>query len=185
MRSKIISALTILFLCLAGCAEPGDTTVSHGMGSNAQLGNLKLLSVHVEAPNQPAYPPGGNARLWFVVVNEGQQTDSLVSVSSPAVSAVQLRWDQRCDGDLETVEQLPLQPAGVAPAPGDGVVAPFEPYFAQIQGFVNEVPAGTAVDLTFEFANAGRLVVGAPVQPHDAPRPERSWICPTPGIPPS
>ena len=161
--------------------EPFQESV---MGANAQVGSILLRSVHVEAPANPRYEPGDDATLWFTLVNEGRQPDTLTSLTSPLTESVEIRWDDNCDGAAQTVPELPLQPVFPRPNASSAGVPPFDAYSGRLVNFNREVFAGNTVPVTFTFANAGAVTVDALVQPSGAPRPAPTVGCANPSAPP-
>jgi copper(I)-binding protein len=174
--SAVVLALTVL-----GCGEPREIQ-SGAMGVNAQVGDVLMQSVHVEAPPQGSYPPGAEARVWLTLLNQGAAPDSLVEVASPVAERVEIRWDRECDGAFDTVPDLPLrppEPTGTG-LPGTEVptgVVPFDAYHLRMVDLRSPVLAGTSVELTFRFERAGEITIRAQVQPPDVPRPEPSTRC--------
>jgi copper(I)-binding protein len=148
------------------------------MGTNAQVGPIRLLSVHIEAPAQYRYPTGADATVWLTVLNEGAAPDALVFTTSPYAAAAELRWDRQCDGVAEPVERLPVQPAGTdVGGPADHGAGPFDRYHVRLVDLNREVLAGTTIPVRFVFEHAGAVTVHAYVQPSTAPMPQPSTRC--------
>jgi copper(I)-binding protein len=55
-------------------------------GVNRTLGSMALRGLAVEAPSGTSYAPGSSARLLLVIVNTGETTDKLTSITSPAAT---------------------------------------------------------------------------------------------------
>ena len=163
-------------LTLLAC-DSQEVLQSGVMGVNGQVGDVLLRSVHVEAPPEPAYRVGSDARVWFTVINSGRQPDALVAVTSPVAAAVEIRWDDDCDGRFDTVPALPLAPAEPAVVDPTGAAVPFDAYHLRLRGLTRDVIAGTNVEVTFRFQRAGQVSLRAFVQPSNAPRAEPSTRC--------
>ena len=178
-RRTVVVALLAAAVGVGGCVGWGEEDVEQSgvMGANAQVGDVLLLSVHVEAPRHPRYPVGADARLWFTIVNEADRPDTLTSITSPAASRVEIWWDDDCDGDPQRVPRLPLRPVRPNPAATETGIPPFDAYSGHVVDFNREVLAGTTIEVVFEFARAGRVAVDAYVQPSNAPRAEPSLRC--------
>lgn len=169
-------AATIIAIMVAGC-DGQQVRQSGVMGADAEVGDIQLRSVHIEAPAGPRYQAGDSAVVWLTVLNQGRQLDNLVDVTTPYGRQVEIRWDQACDGEAEQVDTLPLLPADPVPDPPTFGAPPFDNYHLRIVGLNREVLAGTTVPLTFSFADAGRVDLQAHVQPSTVTRPEPSTRC--------
>jgi copper(I)-binding protein len=56
-------------------------------GVNAEIGNIKLRALAIQPPaDGPYYPPGSDAALRVVVVNDGTSADTLTSIASPSIA---------------------------------------------------------------------------------------------------
>lgn len=176
-RKSIVGALLACLLLPAACGEPQQVRQSGVMGGNGQVGDILLRSVHVEAPPEPQYPPGADARLWLTLINSGDRADILVDASTAAATAVEIRWDDDCDGTFDTVPGLALAPAEPAATDPSRAAVPADAYHLRLVGMTREVLAGTTIDVTFHFQYAGEVTMAALVQPSDAPRPEPSSRC--------
>lgn len=168
--------VTVLAAAPSCVSDPQDVVQAGVMGANAEVGDIRLLSVHVEAPTLPAYPPGADARVWLTLLNQGTTADTLTAVTTPVADRVEIHWDQNCDGVYQAVPQLALQPTQRPRASTTGV-PPFDAYHLWVMGFEDPVLAGSTLELTFAFQDAGTVTVEALVQPSDAPRAEPSVRC--------
>ena len=146
------------------------------LGTNARVGAVQLLSVHVEAPPDSTYSPGADAVVWLTLRNGARQADTLTSVTSPVAGRTEIRWDDDCDGKYTTVDHLALQPAVLGRSPAPSAVPVFDAYRLRLVDFQRQVRAGTTVPITFRFAHAGTVTVEVPVQP-SVPRAEPSTRC--------
>lgn len=154
-----------------------------GMGSYAQVGDILLQSVHVEAPQGTGYEPGDEARLWLTLLNDGREPDTLVSVTTPVAANAEIRWDSDCDGAFETIPTLPLRPAGLAPVQTPAGIPPFDAYHVRLVNIDRGIIAGTTIPVTFTFQRAGKVTMEAIVQPTEPPRAEPSLRCHAPSTP--
>ena len=104
----------------------------------------------------------------LTIVNVGTTTDTLTRASVPDTGRTAIRWDRNCDGTLETLDRLPLAPAGGTGPAEPAAAHPFDPYDVMAFSVRRDVPAGTTIDLTLTFQHAGRIVTAAYVQPKSA-----------------
>ncbi|RZQ64560.1 copper chaperone PCu(A)C [Amycolatopsis suaedae] len=155
--------------------------VEHGqgadtLGTNTEVGAVKLRNVYVERPPAGAYRPGEDARVAISLFATGRTDDRLTGVTSTDARAVRMRWDRACDGAAEPVLSIPLR-GGEVPSPSGTPVTGHLPYYLTISDFNREVPAGTTVPLTFTFAHAGEVTLQAKVQPRDDSDEPADYAC--------
>jgi copper(I)-binding protein len=146
-------------------SKPADINET---GVDTVHGGLRILAVHVPAPDGARYPRGSDLRVIFTIVNVGTTTDALTRASVPDADRSEIRWDRNCDGTLETLDRLPLTPAGVTGPAEPAAADPFDPYDVMAFSLRRDVLAGTTIDLILTFQHAGRIVTAAYVQPKSA-----------------
>jgi copper(I)-binding protein len=85
-----IGLAVVLAGCGAGQITQTDTQLAGINGANGNAGPIALRDVQLAYPpnQQGVYPPGSNATLIVTVVNTGLTPDTLVRVTSPAVTSV-------------------------------------------------------------------------------------------------
>ncbi len=85
-----IGLAAVLAGCGAGQITQTDTQLAGINGANGNAGPIALRDVQLAYPpnKQGVYPPGSNAMLIVTVVNTGLTPDTLVRVTSPAVTSV-------------------------------------------------------------------------------------------------
>lgn len=166
-----VAMLTSAVAVLVACGLPSEPTVIDTMGTNGQVGQVKLLNVYLEAPDGGIYRPGEDARLRLRIVNESVREDRLRTVRSAAQEA-RIRWDRDCDGRFETVQSLPVDDEGVVPYS--------TAYFIELVGLERTVRAGTTIPVSFEFRHAGKGTIDAMVEARrDGSRPASLSCGPT------
>jgi copper(I)-binding protein len=79
-------------LATSACAAGQDAATAGEKptidGANSQVGPMKLLDIVVEPPKSGSlYASGSNMPLKLVLVNTGQQTDQLTSITSTAITS--------------------------------------------------------------------------------------------------
>jgi hypothetical protein len=169
MRCAAAVLLAVVTAAAGACGgdeQPKPANINE-TGVDTIVGDLRILAVHVPAPDGDRYPRGSNLRVILTIVNVGTTTDTLTRASVPDAEHTAIRWDRNCDGTLETVDQLPLAPAGGA-GPAEPAADPFDPYDVMVFSVRRDVPAGTTIGLTLTFQHAGRIVTAAYVQPRSA-----------------
>jgi copper(I)-binding protein len=80
----------VLTGCGAGQISQTATQVSSVNGASGSVGPIAIRDTQLAAPGnaQQTYPPGSSARLIVTIVNTGLAADTLVKVTSPAVTTI-------------------------------------------------------------------------------------------------
>jgi len=99
---KILPAVAVGVVALAGCSV-GQVTQTDSIepavnGNRADVGDIALRDVMVAYPENGGYEAGDDAPLLLTIVNVGGADDTLVSVSSPAATSVELVGDPAVPG---------------------------------------------------------------------------------------
>ncbi|MGH8860246.1 MAG: hypothetical protein ACRDVG_03255 [Jatrophihabitantaceae bacterium] len=175
-----LSATVLTAACAAGQQAQTADEITTVDGTQGSVGNIQLESVALQAPSGPSYADGASVPLTAYIVNNGQSADSLVRVSSSAFTG---GWDV-----VSTPALLP-GPSGAAGAAssaapssgraqkiGAGAAVGFgltdlspsgagSPETLVLRGLTNgPLFPGTAVKITFTFADAGQTTLTVPVQ---------------------
>jgi hypothetical protein len=173
-RTAVTRRATAVLLALVtatagGCGDDGSPTSAaiNETGVDTLVGDLRILAVHVPAPDGDRLPRGSDLRIILTIINVGTTTDSLTDASVPDAGRTAIRWDRDCDGTLETTDRLPLAAAG-GNGPAQSAAGPFDPYDLMVYSVRRDVPAGTTIDLILTFQHAGRITTAAYVQPKSA-----------------
>ncbi|GAB3276069.1 copper chaperone PCu(A)C [Parasphingorhabdus pacifica] len=153
--------MTLAPLVATAC-HPQEVRESSTVGTNGQVGQVKLRNVHLRATEEP-YRPGGNADAVLHLFNQAHEQDALVDVRSPQARNIVLRWDRGCDGHAEAVPRIPVTAAGTVPA------APEEPdsaspYYLEVRELTQLTRPGTTFPITFTFERAGEVTLDAKVE---------------------
>jgi copper(I)-binding protein len=178
--------------CGAGQITQTDTQLASINGANGNAGPIALRDVQLAYPpnKQGVYPPGSNGMLIVTVVNTGLTPDTLVRVTSPAVTSVLVNGSDTgtvalpgnfavssgSDPDDATIT-VPSAPDGssspsvsatTTTTPSASAAAPAAPQLRrmtiELVGFrsVNggSLRAGMTIPITFFFAHAGQVTIG-------------------------
>jgi hypothetical protein len=162
--------LAVVTATAVACGEVGKSK-DHNInetGVDTVVGDLRILAVHVPAPDGDRYPRGSDLRVVLTIVNVGTTTDSLTRASVSDAERTEIRWDRNCDGTPETLDRLPIAPAGGTGPAEPAAAGPFDPYDVMAFSVRGDVLAGTTIGLTLTFQHAGRIVTAAYVQPRSA-----------------
>lgn len=177
-RSSVVAAAACgvaAALALSGCSA-GQISQSASQqpavnGTLAWVGDptsgIALRNLHLRAPQTNDYvPPGTNAELLFVAVNESAALpDRLVSITSP-VGTVQAAGDLRVPAGGSLIVGTP-----------DGTPSPLnategaETVQVAVQ-LSQPISNGLNYPFTFTFERSGQKEVSVPISAGDAPRRE-------------
>jgi periplasmic copper chaperone A len=186
-----IGVAAVLAGCGAGQITQTDTQLAGINGANGNAGPIALRDVQLAYPpnKQGVYAPGSNAMLIVTVVNTGLTPDTLVGVTSPAVTSVLVNGSDSglvllpgnfavaagSDPDDATVTVPPSVSSSspsvsATPTTTTTPSASATPTVAQrrvtieLVGFrtVNggSLRAGMTIPITFVFAHAGQVTIG-------------------------
>jgi hypothetical protein len=81
-----VAAALLTTACAAGQQAATANEQATLDGVNRTLGSIALRGLAIEAPAATSYAPGSSARLRLVIVNTGETTDKLTSITSSAAS---------------------------------------------------------------------------------------------------
>jgi copper(I)-binding protein len=79
----IIAAAVLTSGCAAGQQAGTANQQATQDGVDRTLGPIRLAALAVRAPSGATYPAGSAAQVRLVIVNTGQHTDTLTSITSP------------------------------------------------------------------------------------------------------
>jgi len=123
-------------------ARPAD------MGSMDQAGGMPMMS-----------GKGANSALYFVIVNDGNQKDTLVGVSSEIAASAELH-ETRVEKDVAKMTSLTRLDI---PAHGRVVFAPGG-YHVMLIGVTQNLNEGDTINVTLYFEKSGAVALKVPVR---------------------
>jgi copper(I)-binding protein len=141
---------------LAGCGSgqitQPDVQESGVNGFEGRVGDILIRDANIAYAGPgtgPVYRPGQSAQLDLVLVNQGTQADTLVSVSSPWAASAQIQGDA-------------VIPAGRAVAVGTAAGAD-KTIGITLTGLKGPLMAGTNYPVTFTFQRGGAIQALLPI----------------------
>ncbi|WP_067668242.1 hypothetical protein [Nocardia miyunensis] len=186
-------------LALSGCSsgQIAQTArqVSAVNGNTADVGNVALRDVRILLPQSEDYTnaKGGKALLAFSAVNFGaDKPDELSSITTDLGTVKVTPADTTLDpgrtvvaGGPDAMESSsPAASTSSAPASGAATTAPStsaqaadgkatsgpsEPILVEISGLTKDITPGPTYPVTFNFKEAGTVLVNVPVDAGSAP----------------
>lgn len=111
----VLASALVTSACAAGQVAETAQEKATLDGTNVNIGDIALRALSVQTPDAPNYPIGSNPLVQVVIVNNGQSTDKLVSISS----SVSTGW-----GSYTDQSEVPQAgSAGAAASSGAGSAA--------------------------------------------------------------
>ncbi|MDV6262681.1 hypothetical protein [Rhodococcoides yunnanense] len=168
-------ALT-LTACGAGQISQTATQVAAVNGNSADVGDIQLRNVHVVYPNSQEHSiePGGTVELGFTAINSNPAVaDELTGISSPEAQITIV--DEAEPGSTEIAASTALGAGAPADTQLDDPLVPIQLIKVEMADISENVRPGLTLPVTFEFANAGEVVVNVPVDAgHELERSEEA-----------
>ena len=165
-----------LTACGAGQISQTATQVAAVNGNSADVGAIQLRNVHVVYPDSQEYSiePGGTVELGFTAINSNPaDADELTGISSPEAQITIV--DEAESGSNEIAPLTALGAGSPADVQLDDPLLPIQLIKVEMADISENVRPGLTLPVTFEFANAGEVVVNVPVDAgHELERSEEA-----------
>jgi copper(I)-binding protein len=140
--------------------------------ASGRVGGMALSGAALHAPSGSSYPAGSNVSLAITLVNTKNSADTLVNVTSSAFTgwgvvdnaqAASTTASGSADTGL-TIEANSAQRLGLAGTGASATASPRTLVLMNLAGNSAPLFPGSAVDITFRFADAGSTTLRVPVQ---------------------
>jgi copper(I)-binding protein len=159
VAARIIISCAVA-LALVCCANQTTPDVSAVDGASGNAGNtITLRDVLIPNPHTPqeAYPAGFTVPVLLAIVNQGNQADKLVAVTSPAARQVQTMGTTDIPPGDTVISTTSSAPINAPPT------SPMAQGRLRIILTLNRVlRAGLNIPITFEFQHAGTVTLWVP-----------------------
>lgn len=167
MRPALVFGSLLVLFVLAGCGSFEAQLTAPG-GADDTAGTIAVRDARFSASTpragDQAYAPGEDAPLTLTIVNSGDATDRLVSVSSPVATGGSVDGDAQILGGFALVSGYDqVSPARTLPATVAAEVA--------LTGLREPLRAGLTYPVTLTFERAGAITLQVPVGNPDVPAP--------------
>ncbi|MGV8873874.1 MAG: hypothetical protein ACOH2Q_15185 [Rhodococcus sp. (in: high G+C Gram-positive bacteria)] len=150
--------------CGAGQISQTATQVAAVNGNSANVGDIELRNVHVVYPDSQEYSitPGGTVELGFTAINSSPAVaDELTGISSPEAQITIV--DEAESGSNQIAPLTALGAGAPADTQLDDPLLPIQLIKVEMADISENVRPGLTLPVTFEFANAGEVVVNVPI----------------------
>lgn len=158
----VLAAALLLAGCGAGQSAQTYREKATGDSTNVNVGEISVRNLAVRAPQDGrVLPQGSSARVSVTLINSSTDPDTLASATSPAASSVKVAG-----------------PSTELTVPAQGTTG--STYSLVLQDLTRDLPTGTFISLTMNFAKNGSREMLVPVQvtAEGAPRPTESYEVP-------
>jgi copper(I)-binding protein len=164
MYRRVFFSLLVALLILSACASPAapgpKISVESAWARPAATGPMSAMGGTPEMPGMSGMSGSEtNSAVYFVIVNEGSEADTLIGASSDVASNVELH-ETRIQGDV--AEMAPVARVDV---PARGSVE-FKPggYHVMLVGLKQDLKEGDTLKLTLRFEKSGEMPLDVPVR---------------------
>lgn len=165
MLRLCFSALSVLFLVACGAnnvaVQVSDPWVRAAVVTGAAMpaAETETAQSHSESSETPMDMAMGSTSAAYMLLRSRGAADTLLGVATDVAEVVELHTVER-DGDV-----MRMRPVPQIDIPAGGTTA-LEPggLHVMLIGLRRDLQAGETVQLTLTFANAGEVVVEAPVR---------------------
>jgi copper(I)-binding protein len=147
-------ALALLIPAIAGC-EAGDNAPtlefhSASAGAHTVFNGIQITNAFVLGPpTDSTLPSGASAGLFVSLYNSNPSGDELVSVTAPGTAA-----------SISLTGGTVALPANAAPVNLTGPQPD-----AVLENLSQSLRGGSSIEVTFDFAHAGKVTLPVPVEP--------------------
>jgi copper(I)-binding protein len=154
------SLLLAVVVTLAGCGTVDRPEFVKTRDSNyGQIGDVRLLHVHVATPPREGWQPGGTAPLHLTVTNDGSTEVALTGISSPRAA----RAVHEATGGATEVIRIPVEP-------GDTVsLQENDTDRLALEGLTERLLGGLTMPVTFTLDTGESVTLAVPAQISDKP----------------
>jgi copper(I)-binding protein len=150
-----LSLLLAVVVTLAGCGTTDQPEFLKTRDSNyGQIGDVRLLHVHVATPPRGGWRPGDTAPLHLTITNDGSTEVTLTGISSPRAARV---VHEATGGATETI-RIPVEP-------GDTVsLQENDTERLALEGFTERLLGGLTIPVTFTLDTGESVTLAVPAQ---------------------
>lgn len=182
-RRAVLALIAGVAMLATGCAAGDHAATSEETpaldSASGTIGTMQLHAVALAAPTGgPSYATGASVSLEFIVVNTGEQTDSISAITSASATGAEFVDATTATGSSSAVSSSPAAsssaaapalapidvPAGTRKSFG---IASNDPEIA-LTGLTAPLYGSNEISVTFDFAKAGELTLTVPVQLTDS-----------------
>ncbi len=160
-RGGLLGSLVLLMLLpVTACAD--DSSQQDRLANprrpdsvNATVGDIRLIAVRIEAPDDELHIEGDNTGLFLTIANGGDNDDTLIAASTVDAQSIVFR-----DGDEPPADRINVEiPAGDVAS----LQYPGGPHLELVE-LKRDVRGSSFMPVAFRFDEAGTITVNVFVQ---------------------
>ncbi|MBO0873070.1 MAG: copper chaperone PCu(A)C [Pseudonocardia sp.] len=163
MRLVFLPLTIAVVVAVAGCGAPASQTptfVKTRDSNYGQIGDVRLLHVHLATPPRQGWQPGDTVPLHLTLTNDGAEPVTLIGVSSPRATRV---VHEAAGGSTEEIR--------IRMEPGQTVsLQENDPGRLALVGLTDRVMSGVSVPITFTIDTGEAVTLAVPAQASTQPR---------------
>jgi len=143
-------------ILLSACARGPKIHVDDVWARPANVGLAEDINGMHDMPGMPA--SGTNGVVYFVIVNDGSEMDTLLRVDSRVSSSAEIH-ETRIEGDIARMSLVPL-----VDIPAHARIE-FKPggYHLMLVGLTQDLKAGDWLQINLQFEKSGAISVNVPI----------------------
>lgn len=163
VRRLFLPLTIVVVLAVAGCGAPAPqapTFVKTRDSNYGQIGDLRLLHVHLATPPRQGWQPGDTVPLYLTLTNDGAEPVTLIGVSSPRATRV---VHEAAGGSTEEI--------GIHLESGQTVsMQENDPERLALVSLTDRLMSGVTVPVTFTLNTNEAVTLAVPAQASTQPR---------------
>lgn len=148
-------ALVLLTALVTGCTASPSTFLKTRDSNYGQIGDVRLLAVHLASPPREGWPPGATVALHLTLTNDGEGPATLTAVETPAATGgVVLPGPDGTPGPV----RIPVA-AGATVGMQEN-----DPTHPSLVGLTTVLRGGLTVPITFTLDTGEAVTLAVPAQ---------------------
>ncbi|GAA5113026.1 copper chaperone PCu(A)C [Pseudonocardia adelaidensis] len=146
---------------LVGCGSPDRPEFVKTRDSNyGQIGDVRLLHVHVASPPREGWQPGDTVPLHMTIANDGASVVTLTGIRSPRATRVV----HEAAGSTTDVISIQVEPGQTASLQEN------DPEQLALVGLTERLRGGLTIPVTFTLDTGESVTLSVPAQTSNEPR---------------
>jgi copper(I)-binding protein len=163
VRRLFMPSTIAVVLAVAACGAPASHTpmfMKTRDSNYGQIGDVRLLHVHVGTPPRQGWQRGDTAPLHLTLTNDGAEPATLIGVSSPRATRV---VHEAAGGSTEEIA-IRLEPGQTVSMQEN------DPERLALVGLTDRLMSGVTMSITFTLDTSEAVTLAIPAQASTQPR---------------
>lgn len=156
-----LPVLLAAVVVVAGCGSPDRPEFVKTRDNNyGQIGDVRLLHVHVASPPRDGWQPGDTVPLHMTIANDGASVVTLTEISSPGATRVEHEAAGRTT-DVISIQVKPGETASLQENDAERLA---------LVGLTERLRGGLTMPVTFTLDTGESVTLAVPAQTSNEPR---------------